>query len=125
MSAVVNILYQTWCGECCIIGVGMTRVCPESKDSLTRRVRASQVTACLATLTSNLIESTSRNWPSNVLFALIGTLVGIIPDICHLSHLYICGEKICHVEKFQSSMHGRCVEFHTWSNFKFLHMTDV
>ena len=57
MSAVVNIVYQTKCGECCIIGVGMTRVFPESKDSLTRRVLASQVTACLATLTSNLIES--------------------------------------------------------------------
>ena len=61
----------------------------------------------------------------NVLSEKINFSAPGIPDICHLSHLYICGEKICHVEKFQSSMHGRCVEFHTWSNFKFLHMTDV
>ena len=34
-----------------------------------------------------------------------------IPDICHGSHGYIRGEKICHVEKFQISMHDRCGEF--------------
>ena len=33
-----------------------------------------------------------------------------IPDICHGSHGYIRGEKICHVEKFQISMHDRCGE---------------
>ena len=27
-----------------------------------------------------------------------------IPDICHLHHLYVGGEKICHVEKFQNSI---------------------
>ena len=72
-----------------------------------------------------------------------------IPDICHGSHGYIRGEKICHVEKFQISMHDRCGEFwnfstcgvishlstwqmwrnlnflHMWSNFRFLLMTDV
>ena len=30
-----------------------------------------------------------------------------IPHICHGSHGYICGEKICHVEKFQISVHDR------------------
>ena len=33
-----------------------------------------------------------------------------IPDICHGSHGYIRGEKICHVEKFQMSIHDRCGE---------------
>ena len=28
----------------------------------------------------------------------------IIPDICHLHHLHVGGEKICHVEKFQNSI---------------------
>ena len=27
-----------------------------------------------------------------------------IPDICHLHHLHVGGEKICHVEKFQNSI---------------------
>ena len=35
----------------------------------------------------------------------------LIPDIRHQFHQYICGEKICHVEKFQISMHDRCGEF--------------
>ena len=34
-----------------------------------------------------------------------------IPDICHQSHQYICGEKNCHVEKFQISMHDKCGDF--------------
>jgi len=29
---------------------------------------------------------------------------GGIPDICHLHHLHVGGEKICHVEKFQNSI---------------------
>ena len=33
-----------------------------------------------------------------------------IPHICHLDHLYIGGEKIGHVEKFQISIHDRCGE---------------
>ena len=36
--------------------------------------------------------------------------VSSIPDICHGSHGYIRGEKICHVEKFQISVHDRCGE---------------
>ena len=35
---------------------------------------------------------------------------GNIPHICHGSHEYIQGEKICHVEKFKISMHARCGE---------------
>ena len=34
-----------------------------------------------------------------------------IPHICHQSHQYICGEKKCHVEKFQISMHDKCGDF--------------
>ena len=73
----------------------------------------------------------------------------IIPHICHQSHQYICGEKNCHVEKFQISMHDKCGDFwnfstcrvisnlstwqmwrnlnflHMWSNFRFLLMTEV
>ena len=73
----------------------------------------------------------------------------IIPHICHQSHQYICGEKNCHVEKFQISMHDKCGDFwnfstcrvisnlstwqmwrnlnflHMWSNFRFLLMTYV
>ena len=33
-----------------------------------------------------------------------------IPHICHLDDLYIGGEKIGHVEKFQISIHNRCGE---------------
>ena len=32
------------------------------------------------------------------------TLITPIPDICHLHHLHVGGEKICHVEKFQNSI---------------------
>ena len=52
-----------------------------------------------------------------------------IPDICHGSHGYIRGEKICHVEKFQISMHDRCGEilhFSTCEEFsQFLPSIDV
>ena len=34
----------------------------------------------------------------------------IIPDICHLDHLYIGGENIGHVERFLISTHDRCGE---------------
>ena len=37
------------------------------------------------------------------------------PHICHLDHLYIGGEKIGHVEKFQISIHDRCGEIWNFS----------
>ena len=40
-----------------------------------------------------------------------------IPDICHLNHLYIGGEKIGHVEKFQISIHNRCGEIRNFARF--------
>ena len=58
-----------------------------------------------------------------------------IPHICHFDHLYIGGEKNCHVEKFQIWIHNRCGEirnfarlggiskFYTWQmwrNLKFI-----
>ena len=30
-----------------------------------------------------------------------------IPDICHLDHLHVGGEEICHVENFQISIHDK------------------
>ena len=42
-----------------------------------------------------------------------------------------CGEKICHVEKFQISPHLSCEEIWNcstsimWRKFRFIHMTDV
>ena len=35
---------------------------------------------------------------------------GTIPDICHGHRDGVRGEKICHVEKFQISVHDRCGE---------------
>ena len=46
----------------------------------------------------------------------------IIPDICHLDHLHVGGEEICHVEKFQISIHG--ISPHE-EEFQFFHTTDV
>ena len=46
----------------------------------------------------------------------------IIPDICHLGHLHVGGEEICHVEKFQISIHG--ISPHE-EEFQFFHTTDV
>ena len=40
-----------------------------------------------------------------------------IPHICHLDHLYIGGEKIGHVEKFQISIHNRCGEIRNFARF--------
>ena len=45
-----------------------------------------------------------------------------IPDICHLGHLHVGGEEICHVEKFQISIHG--ISPHE-EEFQFFHTTDV
>ena len=45
-----------------------------------------------------------------------------IPDICHLDHLHVGGEKNCHVEKFQISIHG--ISSHE-EEFQFFHTTDV
>ena len=45
-----------------------------------------------------------------------------IPDICHLDHLHVGGEKICHVEKFQISIHE--ISPHE-EEFQFFHTTDV
>lgn len=45
-----------------------------------------------------------------------------IPDICHLAHLHVGGEEICHVEKFQISIHG--ISPHE-EEFQFFHTTDV
>ena len=42
-------------------------------------------------------------------------LIRGIPHICHLDHLYIGGEKIGHVEKFQISIHDRCGEIWNFS----------
>ena len=39
-----------------------------------------------------------------------GSLCPKRPHICHLDHLYIGGEKIGHVEKFQMSIHDECGE---------------
>ena len=52
------------------------------------------------------------------------TLVNLypIPDICHLGHLHVGGEEICHVEKFQISIHG--ISPHE-EEFQFFHTTDV
>ena len=60
------------------------------------------------------------SWP----FCIYTELV-TIPHICHLDHLYIGGEKIGHVKKFQISIHDRCGEiwnFSTWRGISvFLH----
>ena len=40
-----------------------------------------------------------------------------IPHICHLDHLYIGGEKIGHVEKFQILIHNRCGEIRNFARF--------
>ena len=45
-----------------------------------------------------------------------------IPDICHLDHLHVGGEEICHVEIFQISIHG--ISPHE-EEFQFFHATDV
>ena len=45
-----------------------------------------------------------------------------IPDNCHLDHLHVGGEEICHVEKFQISIHG--ISPHE-EEFQFFHTTDV
>ena len=45
-----------------------------------------------------------------------------IPHICHLDHLHVGGEKICHVEKFQISIHE--ISPHE-EEFQFYHTTDV
>ena len=41
----------------------------------------------------------------------------VIPHVCHLDHLYIGGEKIGHVEKFQISIHNRCGEIRNFARF--------
>ena len=88
----------------------------------------------------------SDNW---ILLKWLSVEHACIPHICHQSHQYICGEKNCHVEKFQISMHDKCGDFwnfstcrvisnlstwqmwrnlnflHMWSNFRFLLVTDV
>ena len=46
----------------------------------------------------------------------------LIPDICQLDHLHVGGEEICHVEKFQISIHG--ISPHE-EEFQFFHTTDV
>ena len=46
----------------------------------------------------------------------------LIPDICHLDQLHVGGEKICHVEKFQISIHE--ISPHE-EEFQFFHTTDV
>ena len=46
----------------------------------------------------------------------------LVPDICHLDHLHVGGEEICHVEKFQISIHG--ISPHE-EEFQFFHTTDV
>ena len=48
--------------------------------------------------------------------------VGSIPHICHLDHLQVGGEEICHVEKFQISIYG--ISPHE-EEFQFFHTTDV
>ena len=45
-----------------------------------------------------------------------------IPHICHLDHLHVGGEKICHVKKFQISIHE--ISPHE-EEFSFFHTTDV
>ena len=45
-----------------------------------------------------------------------------IPDIRHLDQLHVGGEKICHVEKFQISIHE--ISPHE-EEFQFYHTTDV
>ena len=50
------------------------------------------------------------------------TVLQPIPDICHLDHLHVGGEKICHVEKFQISIHE--ISPHE-EEFQFYHTTDV
>ena len=45
-----------------------------------------------------------------------------IPDICHLGHLHVGGEEICHVEKFQISIHGISP---LEEEFQFFYTTDV
>ena len=62
-------------------------------------------------------------WPKSTLEGSgIGTRLGGIPDICHLDHLHVGGEKICHVEKFQISIHE--ISPHE-EEFQFYHTTDV
>ena len=56
------------------------------------------------------------SWPWNLPVTLC------IPDICHLDHLHVGGEKICHVEKFQISIHE--ISPHE-EEFQFYHTTDV
>ena len=57
------------------------------------------------------------DWSKRPTFAIffkgssIVFLMAHIPDICHGSHGYIRGEKICQVEKFPISMHDRCGAF--------------
>ena len=53
---------------------------------------------------------------------LVGEGQEPIPDICHLDHLHVGGEEICHVEKFQISIHG--ISPHE-EEFQFFHTTDV
>ena len=54
-----------------------------------------------------------------------------IPHICHKVHMWDMWRKICHVEKFQISIHDKCGEIWNfsksvmWKHSRFLHMTNV
>ena len=64
-----------------------------------------------------------RIWIFNdCLNIFLGLLITRIPHIRHLDHLHVGGEEICHVEKFQTSIHG--ISPHE-EEFQFFHTTDV
>ena len=63
-----------------------------------------------------LLENVKRlNWLMGQKICLKEERCVSTPHICHLDHLFIGGEKIGHVEKFQISIHDRCGEIWNFS----------
>ena len=50
-------------------------------------------------------------WVDSANFFTFRKYVQNIPHICHKVHKWEMWRQICHVEKFQISIHGRCREF--------------
>ena len=53
------------------------------------------------------------------------TVMCCIPDICRQRHQHVCGEKICHVEKFLHTVMWKFFHVTNYHGEKALHMRNV
>ena len=62
--------------------------------------------------------------PNNPIFVHGGSR-RCIPHICHIVHMWDMWRKICHVEKFQISIHGKWEDGRSWASGNLLNKTRI